>query len=171
MLKTLFRAAALLTLCALLVFAPELLASVSAPYSAHSSPRVLLRIALCTEDWEAASAFFQAVSSYQKKHPALHLRIRRVSAERIAGPSSPDPDLYVFTPGCFARPQSALLPLGAAGETDNSSPGVWDGTRYAAVICSGSGHPLLAAVSSQALEPDAAKALLLSLSGESAPAP
>ena len=171
MLKTLFRAAALLTLCALLVFAPELLASVSAPYSVHTRPRVLLRIALCTEDREAASAFYQAVSSYQKKNPALHLRIRRVSADRIVGPSSPDPDLYVFAPGCFARPQTALLPLGAAEEADDSSPGVWDGTRYAAVICSGSGHPLLAAVSSNAREPDAAKALLLCLSGGSAPEP
>ena len=165
MLKKLFRAAALIILCLLLVYAPELLAAVRAPYGVQQSPRVLLRIALCTQDGEAASAFYRAVSSYQKGNRSLHLRVTRVSPGRMAELPAPHPDLYVFSPGEPIAPQTLLLPLRSEEDEHAPEQGVFDGMRYAVRI--GVEPPLLAAVSAEAREPAAARALLDALCTQS----
>ena len=158
MLKRLFRAAALVILCLLLVYAPELLAAIRAPYGVQQSPRVLLRIALCTQDGEAASAFYRAVSSYQKENRTLHLRITRVAPGRMAALPEPHPDLYAFSPGEPLAPEALLLPL--RGEENVHAPelGVFSGMRYAMRF--GAEHPLLIAVAADARESAAARALL-----------
>ena len=165
MLKRLFRAAALVTLCLLLVYAPELLAAVRAPYGVQQSPRVLLRIALCTQDGEAASAFYRAVSSYQKENRSLHLRITRVAPGRMAALPEPHPDLYAFSPGEPLAPEALLLPL--RGEENVHAPelGVFSGMRYAMRF--GAEHPLLIAVAADARESTAARALLDALCAQS----
>ena len=165
MLKRLFRAAALVTLCLLLVYATELLAAVRAPYGVQQSPRVLLRIALCTQDGEAASAFYRAVSSYQKENRSLHLRITRVAPGRMAALPEPHPDLYAFSPGEPLAPEALLLPL--RGEENVHAPelGVFSGMRYAMRF--GAEHPLLIAVAADARESAAARALLDALCSQS----
>lgn len=162
MLKRLFRAAALLLLCTLLVYAPELLASVRAPYGVKTDRRVLLRIVLCTQDSEAASAFYKAVSSYQKTNRSLHLRITRTAPDRIGSLPSPKPDLYVFSPDGVLAPEALFWPLRSEEDVHDPDQGVWQGMRYAAPLsCAGS--PLLCAVSADARERDAAIDLLHAL--------
>ena len=158
MLKKLFRAAALIILCLLLVYAPELLAAVRAPYGVQQSPRVLLRIALCTQDGEAASAFYRAVSSYQMENRSLHLRITRVAPGRMAALPEPHPDLYAFSPGEPLAPEALLLPLRSEEDVHAPGQGVFSGMRYAMRF--GAEHPLLIAVAADARESAAARALL-----------
>lgn len=165
MLKRLFRAAALVILCLLLVYAPELVAAVRAPYGVQQSPRVLLRIDLCTQDGEAASAFYRAVSSYQKENHSLHLRITRVSPGRMAELPAPHPDLYVFSPGEPLDPESLLLPLRSEEDVHAPEQGVFSGMRYAVRI--GAEHPLLVAIAADARESAAARALLDALCAQS----
>ena len=165
MLKRLFRAAALVILCLLLVYAPELLAAVSAPYGVQQSPRVLLRIALCTQDGEAASAFYRAVSSYQKENRTLHLRISRVSPGRMTALPEPHPDLYAFSPGEPLAPEALLLPLRSEEDVHAPGQGVFSGMRYAMRF--GAEHPLLIAVAADARESAAARALLDALCAQS----
>ena len=105
MTRSLARAAALLVLCALLVFAPEILHVVSAPYSVCPPERVLLRVALCTQDAETSSSFYKALSAYQKDVPAVHLRVQRVDAQQLAALSEPLPDVY-----CCSADQADSLP-------------------------------------------------------------
>lgn len=163
MIKKTFHAAALLILCALLVYAPELLASVSAPYGVRTDARALLRIALCTEDDAAASAFYKAVSSYQKETRALHLRVTRVAPDRIANLPAPGPDLYVFSPGAIDAPQTLLLPLRSEENAHDPALGTWDGMRYAAALSAGEGGTLLCAVAANARERVAAQAFVTQL--------
>ena len=165
MLKKLFRAAALVILCLLLVYAPELVVAVRASYGMQQSPRVLLRIALYTQDSEAASAFYRAVSSYQKENRSLHLRITRVSPGRMAELPAPHPDLYAFSPGEPLDPESLLLPLRSEEDVHAPEQGVFSGMRYAVRI--GADHPLLVAVAADARESAAARALLDALCAQS----
>ena len=165
MLKRLFRAAALLLLCTLLVYAPELLASVRAPYGVKTDRRVLLRIVLCTQDSDAASAFYKAVSSYQMARRSLHLRITRTAPNRIGSLPSPKPDLYVFSPDGALAPEALFWPLRSEVDVHDPDQGVWQGMRYAAPLsCAGS--PLLCAVSADARERDAALDLLDALTAD-----
>ena len=165
MLKKLFRAAALVILCLLLVYAPELLVAVRAPYGVQQSPRVLLRIALCTQDGEAASAFYRAVSSYQKENRTLHLRISRVAPGRMTALPEPHPDLYAFSPGEPLAPEALLLPLRSEEDVHAPGQGVFSGMRYAMRF--GAEHPLLIAVAADARESAAARALLDALCAQS----
>lgn len=57
MLKPLGQAAALILLCALLVYAPEIYTAVSGPFSLSTPERVLLRVVLCTQDDETVASF------------------------------------------------------------------------------------------------------------------
>ena len=165
MLKRLFRAAALLLLCTLLVYAPELLASVRAPYGVKTDRRVLLRIVLCTQDSDAASAFYKAISSYQRAHRSLHLRITRTAPDRISSLPSPKPDLYVFSPDGTLAPEALFWPLRSEEGVHDPDRGVWQGMRYAAPLsCADS--PLLCAVSADARERDAALDLLDALTAD-----
>ena len=165
MLKRLFRAAALLLLCMLLVYAPELLASVRAPYGVKTDRRVLLRIVLCTQDSDAASAFYKAISSYQRAHRSLHLRITRTAPDRISSLPSPKPDLYVFSPDGTLAPEALFWPLRSEEGVHDPDRGVWQGMRYAAPL-SGTDSPLLCAVSADARERDAALDLLDALTAD-----
>ena len=165
MLKRLFRAAALLLLCTLLVYAPELLASVRAPYGVKTDRRVLLRIVLCTQDSDAASAFYKAISSYQRAHRSLHLRITRTAPDRISSLPSPKPDLYVFSPDGTLAPEALFWPLRSEEGVHDPDRGVWQGMRYAAPL-SGTDSPLLCAVSADARERDAALDLLDALTAD-----
>ena len=105
MTRSLLRAAALLALCALLVFAPEILTVVSTPYSTHPPKRILLRVVLCTQDAETSASFYKALSAYQKDTPAVHLRVQRVDAQQLAALSEPLPDVY-----CCSADQAGSLP-------------------------------------------------------------
>ena len=163
MLKKLFRAAALVILCLLLVYAPELLASVRAPYGVQAGSRVLLRVALCTQDRDAASAFDRAVTSYIKENRAVHLRVTRVSPGALASLPEPHPDLVAFSPDESLSPEALLLPLRSEEGVSAPEIGIYDGMRYAAPLRDT--PALLCAVTASAREDDAARALLASLTG------
>ena len=98
MIKTSARFASSLILCLLLVYAPEILTVVSAPYSLRSPDRTLLRIALCCEDTSLSSSIFEAIRTYQKSHPSVHLRIVRISEEQLPFLHAPYPDVLLFPP-------------------------------------------------------------------------
>ena len=163
MLKKLFRAAALVILCLLLVYAPELLAAVRAPYSVTTGNRVLLRIALCTQDRDAASAFDRAVSSYIKENRAVHLRVTRVSPGSLGSLPEPHPDFVVFSPHEALSPEALLLPLRSEEGANAPESGVYNGMRYAAPLRDT--PALLCAVTADAREAGAARALLAALTG------
>lgn len=146
MARSLARAAALLALCALLVFTPEILAVVSTPYSTRTPERILLRVALCTQDTEASASFYKALSAYQKDAPAVHLRVQRVDAQQLAALSEPLPDIYCCS-ACQADSLPPAIPLASADTEDakvvflpeNGEPLcciVYVGTREAAAALS-----------------------------------
>ena len=83
MLKPFCQATALILLCALLVYAPEIYTAVSGPFALSTPERVLLRVVLCTQDDETLSSFYSALTEYQRSHPAVHLRIVRTDRSRI----------------------------------------------------------------------------------------
>ena len=166
MLKKLFRAAALVILCLLLVYAPELLASVRAPYSVKTGSRVLLRVALCTQDRDAASAFDRAVTSYMKENRSVHLRVTRISPGTLGSLPEPHPDFVAFSPDEALSPEALLLPLRSEEGASAPESGVYDGMRYAVPLRDT--PALLCAVTANAREADAARALLAALTGLSA---
>lgn len=136
--KRFLRAGALLILCVLLVYAPEIYIAVSGPTVSQPTPRVLLRIALCTQDAESAASFYRALSEYRKLHGTVHLRVLRVDADQLAAMSEPLPDVYCFYAEA-TPPDALLLPLDGfiepAGERDTP-------TRSLSYACE-SGQPLL----------------------------
>ena len=95
MIKTLGRFILLLIVCLLLVYAPEILTTVSAPYSMESPGRSLLRIALCCEDAQIVSSIYKTVSAYQKEHPTVHLRITRTDESQLSDLREPYPDVII----------------------------------------------------------------------------
>ena len=155
--RSLVRAAALLALCALLVFAPEILAVVSAPYSASPPRRVLLRIVLCTQDADTSASFYKALSDYQKDVPAVHLRVQRVDAQQLAALSDPLPDVF-----CCPADQAASLPpsVPLAGADADSAP-------TQSIYRPEAGEPLCCAVYVGTREAEAALSLIDHLRGAS----
>lgn len=113
MTRSFLRIAALLILCALLVYAPEILTAVSAPYKTDVPRRILLRVALCTQDSEASASFYKALSGYQKLYPAVHLRVVRADAQQLFALGEPRPDVYCFSSSLESIPGQALIPLSA----------------------------------------------------------
>ncbi len=166
MIRQIFRVGALLVLCALLVYAPELIASVRAPYGVITPDRILLRIALCTSDSDAASAFLKEVSSYQKEHSSVHLRVTRVQADQISQLPDPQPDLVVFSAGDVQSPQALLAPLRSEEGLDDPNQGIWAGMRYAVPFRTDGGQTLLCAACAKAREREEAQAFLSHLLGE-----
>ena len=103
--KSLLRFSLLLILCVLLVYAPEILSSVSPPYSIAASQRTLLRIVLCC-DSETATHLQKAISNYQRRFPFVHLRITQVSEDQLTQLSIPYPDIVL----CPESLENRLLP-------------------------------------------------------------
>lgn len=97
MFKTVLRFCAAALLCLLLVYAPELFQTVRSSYSLSTPKRILLRIALCTPDSEAAHAFDEALPIYIKANPSIHIRILR--SDDVLSPSSNRmlPDLLLLS--------------------------------------------------------------------------
>ena len=100
MMKCFLRTLSLALLSLLLIYAPELLTAVSAPYQQPAQPRLLLRIALCTEDEQSVSSLYTALRAYQKAHPAIHLRVTRADAQTLLAPDDPAPALLLFAEAC-----------------------------------------------------------------------
>lgn len=98
MFKTVLRFCAAALLCLLLVYAPELFQSVRSSYSLSPPERILLRIALCTLDSEAAHTFDNALPIYIKANPSVHIRVLR--SDDALSPSSDGslPDLLLLSP-------------------------------------------------------------------------
>ena len=136
MARFLLRASALLVLGALLVFAPELLAVVSAPYSVSAPERILLRVALCTQDAEASASFYKALNAYQKRFPAVHLRVLRLDAQQLAALTDPLPDVY-----CCPVDQAGCLPPSVPLSSEGAQ-----GAVHQAVYLPEAGEPLCCAV-------------------------
>lgn len=169
MIRKLPHAAALLALCALLVYAPEIFTAVSAPYALQQEARVLLRIALCTSDDAAASAFYRAAAAYQKTHGSLHLRVTRASPDQLPSLPEPLPDVYVFSPGADVSPAALFLPLTAQEGMHAPENGIWDGMRHAEAFVTEDGTTLLCAVGASARESSCARDFLSYLAAQSAP--
>ena len=105
MLKPFCQATALILLCALLVYAPEIYTAVSGPFALSTPERVLLRVVLCTQDDETLSSFYSALTEYQRSHPAVHLRIVRTDSAHLYPLDAPLPDVYLLTESDFSPPQ------------------------------------------------------------------
>lgn len=110
-----------LLLCVALVYAPEIFTGVSTPYAQKLPERVLLRIALCTEDAQSAQAFYAALNGFRKTAPGVHLRVLRVDEARLCSLSEPLPDVYVFSQD--ASLDSALLSSFMSSQDNQSAPG------------------------------------------------
>ncbi len=143
--KSVLHAAALFVLCLLLTYAPEILSAVSAPYALSTPRRVLLRIALSTQDADTVSSLNDVLNAYQRAHPAVHLRVVRVDAGDLGALPDPAPDVYLFSDalaGASLPPARPYLPE--------------------------HGQALLCCASPQALEPHAAAQLIDFLCGPAA---
>ena len=99
MIKALFRIPLLVMLCFLLVYAPEICSSVSAPYSLAMPERTLLRVAL-HGDSDASKQIQKAIDTYQKAHPSVHMRITALSNQQL---TPPYPDVIVSAAPHFAH--------------------------------------------------------------------
>ncbi len=135
--KALSRLAALLCLCLLLVYAPELYTAVSAPYTLSVPKRVLLRISLCTQDAAAADAFYAALTIYMKEHPATHIRVVRRSASELFSLPDPQPDLFVFSEAIPFEADRFLANRGSSTVTSRFS-----GNQGESLLCGVSLHSL-----------------------------
>lgn len=175
MLKRLSQAAALIVLCVLLVYAPEIFKAVSGPYQSSTPKRILLRVVLCTQDADAASSFYKALSGFRKAHPSYHLRVTRADAGQMLALTEPLPDVYLFPSDIeqapALMPERLFLPLSVPQEADDAVPGLWDGVRYAYPYVPEKGETLLFAVGVRAHEALAAHELIAYLREISVPTP
>lgn len=119
MIKALLRFSLLLALCALFVYAPEILSSVSAPYSLSAPERVLLRIAMCY-DSETSALLHDAISAYQKQYPFVHLRVTHISEEQLHQVSSPYPDVVLCPLALAVQLPSGFAPTAQASPADHT---------------------------------------------------
>lgn len=118
MLKPILRSLAFLMLCILLVYAPEILSSVSAPYAPTVKERILLRVTLSTEDANSAKSFYDALSIYMKQYPTVHLRVTRTAADLLFSQPDPQSDVFVFSSSVSIPANARFLPLtDEGGET------------------------------------------------------
>lgn len=161
MLRRFSQAIALVVLCVLLVYAPEIFTAVSAPYHPAVPERTLLRAVLCTTDAQAASSFYKALNGFKKAHDGVHTRVTRASAEQMLALGEPLPDVYLFPDSLSPFPEGLLLPLDLTEEGDQ---------RSACPFQASSGETLLCGVGLHAREPELARALVAYLYAQSAPA-
>ena len=187
MFRRLCQLSALAILGALLVFAPELLTAVSAPYRVSTRERVLLRVVVCSQDDKAVSSLYNALEDFRKANGSVHLRVTRADEMQLLALSEPLPDVYVYPPQTQLAPESLFLPLevltgdsaarGGATDSDTATadePGLYGGIRYArAYSPQGASAPLLCAVCANAQHIDMARALVdfLQSAGAGASAP
>lgn len=150
MLKPLGQAAALILLCALLVYAPEIYTAVSGPFSLSTPERVLLRVVLCTQDDETVASFYSDLTQYQKLHPAVHLRVVRTDAAQLSGLQAPLPDVYLFEEDSVLPQAQGFHPLNAI--LQNAAEDTGEDMRYALAYRPGSGRALWCAASAQSKE-------------------
>lgn len=160
MLRRFSQVVALVVLCVLLVYAPEIFTAVSAPYHPAAPERTLLRVVLCTTDAQAASSFYKALSDFKKAHAGVHTRVTRASAEQMLALGEPLPDVYIFSDSFSPFPDGLLLPLDLTGE---------GAQRSACPFQTASGEMLLCGVGLHAREPELARALVACLYAQSAP--
>ena len=120
MLKPFCQATALILLCALLVYAPEIYTAVSGPFALSTPERVLLRVVLCTQDDETLSSFYSALTEYQRSHPAVHLRIVRTDSAHLYTLDAPllqsrEEEIRALFARCSRLQAQAARYYGAAG--------------------------------------------------------
>lgn len=98
MIKSLLRFFLAFVLCCMLVYAPEILSSVSPPYRFAAPERILLRIALhCSHG--ASEQLYPFIHAYQKQYPYVHLRIIQINADLLSNMSLPYPDIVFCSTG------------------------------------------------------------------------
>ena len=117
--KAMLRFLALLMLSCMIVYAPEILSAVSAPYAAAAPTRMLLRIALCCDE-QSADAIYPLLNAYQKKYPSVHLRITQRSAQQLTSMQPPYPDVIlcrdpssIAPPPVFSLSEPIVFPAAA----------------------------------------------------------
>ena len=168
MFKRLCQLIALAILGALLVFAPEILTAVSAPYRVKTQERVLLRVALCTQDQQAAASFYKALETFRAQHGGVHLRVTRVDEAQLAALPEPPPDVYVYSPQIELPMERLFLPLEvlSGDEAPADDPGIISQVRYAFVFEGDEGEALLCAVGAGTSSAPTARALADCLRGD-----
>ena len=157
MFRRLCQLSALAILGALLVFAPELLTAVSAPYRVQVRDRVLLRVVVCSQDEKSVSALYDALEGFRTANPAVHLRINRADEAQLLALAEPLPDVYVYPPQADLDEEGLFLPLDAPGDGER---GAGEGVRRAASFAPREGEALLCAVSTASREQTTARALV-----------
>ena len=163
MFRRLCQLSALAILGALLVFAPEILTAVSAPYRVQTRERVLLRVVVCSQDSKATSALYDALEDFRKANPAVHLRINRADEAQLLALAEPLPDVYVYPCGSDLAPQQRFLPLEVLSEetAQVDEPGLYGTVRYAYVFSADdAAAPLLCAVCADSMQSVTARALV-----------
>ena len=163
MFRRLCQLSALAILGALLVFAPEILTAVSAPYRVQTRERVLLRVVVCSQDGKATSALYDALEDFRKANPSVHLRVNRADEAQLTALAEPLPDVYVYPPESALEPDQLFLPLEVLSE--ESAPageaGLYGTVRYAyAFLADGAASPLLCAVCADSRQSATARALV-----------
>ena len=163
MFRRLCQLSALAILGALLVFAPEILTAVSAPYRVQTRERVLLRVVICSQDGKATSALYDALEDFRKANPSVHLRINRADEAQLLTLAEPLPDVYVYPIDSELAPQQRFLPLEVLSEetAQVDEPGLYGTVRYAYVFSSDNdAAPLLCAVCADSQQSLTARALV-----------
>ena len=130
MLKIMLRLCALLFLCLLLVYLPEIYMSVSPSYHISVPERFLLRISLCAPDADSSDAFFRMLSSFMKENPSIHIRVIRTDEETQFSLPDPQPDLFVF-PASPAPPSNRLL----ANDDEGSLTALFSASGCSPLLC------------------------------------
>jgi len=139
LLKFFLRLCAGISLCALLVYAPELYQAARAPYAISVPQRVLLRIALCSDHPQAADVFYSTMNIYMKKHPSVHIRVTRSNADSLFAASAFPPDLYVFPE--TLSPDSALFLLPSGLKEPFAVAAACDGEMLLCGVSAASAYP------------------------------
>jgi len=121
MFKVLLRFSLLLILCCLLVYAPEILCSVSAPYKLATPQRVLLRIAL-QGSTETYGVLHRIIHDYQKQYPHVHLRVTHMGEDLLSNTSAPYPDVVLCSPALAAHLPPDYVPSAALSLPHDGSP-------------------------------------------------
>ena len=124
MIKAILRFVMLLMLSCMIVYAPEIFRSVSAPYSLAAPSRALLRIALCC-DTQHSSAMHSLINAYQKQYPHVHLRVAHFSQEQLFAMQPPYPDVVL----CSCIPPVPLPSVFSCTQQSESS------TAAPALLC------------------------------------
>lgn len=151
--RTMILAALALT-TVLMLSLPRIMAGRSRIPGLESEQRTLLRLWITSAPGGGQAWLTSMLKSWEKQHPGVMTYVRVVSPEEASQAGSVLPDIILYMPGDFTRPQDTFVPLSGelAGREALHRAGRWQGQQYGLPLCWGA---WVLAIDS-ALEPDSA---------------